>query len=381
MSQTARWMDLVVLGWLVYDLTGSRWLLGVVAFFRVIPMAFLGPVGGLLADRLDRRKLLLGLRPILLLETITLAVLVLTGSIQVWHILALALVAGAVQGLDSPSRWSLTLDIVGPSNVTNAVALSNVAFQVTMIIGPSLGGPMVDVFGIGRTYVIMAAIYIIDTALLWMVRSRPTPSGQRKSPLADLVFGFRAAWHNPVILGVLATTAFIAAFAFNYTAQVPAFAKDVLGQGATGLGMLMTMAGVGALSGSIIMAIYGKRWQRKGLIFLFGAAGLGIMLVLFSMSKSYPLSLGLIAGVGLVQSVFLTMQTSCLLLVSSQEMRGRVMGLLMFIIGAGHVGDLLVGWIAQVWGAPWAVGLAGVACFVGVIFMATAIPGLRRATV
>lgn len=352
---SARWMDLFVLQWQVLVMTDSAFHVSLVGFYRMAPMFVFGLLTGVLADRLDRRALLLAAQLWNGVASAAIGVLILTGHLALWHLAVLVTALGFSWALDLPSRRSYIYEMVGPRRVVNAMALDHVGMDGAKIVGPILGGLLWPVVGAGGCLLILSAGYLVN---FWLYRRLPSappprPSGSPRV-LRNLMDGLAYVFRTPVILGVVAVTAVMNLLGFPYQHMVPVVGRHVLELGPLLTGLLLAADGLGALTGSLVVASLGEV-RQKGRLFVAGSVLMMTAVLLFSLSRWYLLAVGLLFMVGAGTACFATMQSSLVLTSASDAMRGRAMGALMLAIGFGPLGALLIGALASVWDAPRAV--------------------------
>lgn len=379
-SLTGTWMQQLALSWLVYRLTGSAFFLGLVAFASQLPATLTSPLAGVLADRWDRHRILVGTQLLGMAQATAIAVLVIGGWVQVWHIVALAALLGVVMGLDIPARQALFVDLVDGDreDLANAIALNSSLFNATRLVGPSLAGFLIATMGEGPVFAINAASYL---AVLWSLAvmrltsvTRPDASG---SILHRLREGFAyAAGLHPVRALLLMLGAF-SLVGMPYVVLLPVFADAVLDGGPRTLGLLMSAAGLGALSGALWLA--GRPTVRglSGVIVVAGAM-FGAGLIGFSFSRSLFLSLPLLVVTGAGMMVMAASINTVLQTIVPAGLRGRVMSLYaMAFMGMGTLGALASGWLATMIGAPTTVALGGLGCLATTVWFARVRPALR----
>lgn len=378
LSSTARWADMVVIGWLTLDLTASPLMVGVVAASKMAGYVA-APFMGVIADRVDRRRLLIVASAVNLATAATMLLLVATGTLALWHLVSLAVVSSLTWSLDHPTRQAFVPDLVDKEHLTNAIALNSVAVETTVVVGPALGGLLIPAFGIGGAYALIAAIYVFDLLVLTRLQhGRKAASAVHEPPVKSLLAGLRYVRGNRTVLVLLLIAGLFNLFAAPYRyAFLPVFARYILDSGPTGYGMLTAMAGVGGLTSGVFVIALGN-FRRKGRLLLFATFALPASLLLFSLSTSYPLSLALVFACGLTQAMIWTLIATLILGHTEQSMRGRVMGLRTGVIIALPVGNLVAGAIAEQYGAPLAQGGYAVAAAVLMLAIVVRVPGLRR---
>ncbi len=373
---SARWMDLFVLQWQVLVMTDSAFHVSLVGFYRMAPMFLFGLLTGLLADRLDRRTLLLAAQLWNAVVSAAIGVLVLTDHLALWHLAVLVTALGFSWALDLPSRRSYIYEMVGPRRVVNAMALDHVGMDGAKMVGPILGGLLWPVIGAGGCLLILSGGYLVN---FWLYRRLPPapPLHSKGSPhvLRNLFDGLAYVFKTPVILGVVAVTAVMNLLGFPYQHMVPVIGRHVLELGPFLTGLLLAADGLGALTGSLVVASRGDV-RQKGRLFLVGSIVMMGAVLLFSLSQWYLLAFGLLFMVGAGTACFATMQSTLVLTNASDAMRGRAMGALMLAIGFGPLGALLIGALASVHGAALAVTVfasAGILLLTLVFWKATAL--------
>ena len=381
-SNVSRWMQMTMLAWLVLEMTDSPLRVALVGFFGMSPMLLLGVVGGVLADRVDRRRLLLATQSVSLITSVVMATVLVLGAEQYWYAYIAMLVSGVGWALDMPSRRAILPDLMGRSGVTNAVALDSVAMQSSLLLGPVLAGAMISAAGVSGGYVFITISCVASVLLIRAVKlpNRPTRFGASHDIVGNLLEGFRYVKGNNVILATLLVTVFMNLFMFPYVQMVPILAKETLQAGPGLMGILMGSAGLGALVGAVLIASLG-RVTHHGRLYWGGAMLALSALMAFSLSTWYLASLPIMVILGLGTAGFGTMQATITMLVSSEEMRGRALGVMSLAIGAGPLGAVLTGAVASAYGAPFAIGLNAAIGLVLLASIAVLMPSLFAATV
>lgn len=354
---SARWMDLFVLQWQVLVLTDSALQVTLVGFYRMLPMFVLGLFSGLVADRFDRRSVLLFAQLWNAAASAGLGILALTDRLALWHLAILVTALGFAWALDMPSRRSYIYDMIGPRRVVNAMALDHVGMDGAKMLGPALGGLLWPAIGTGGCLLLLAAGYLANFSLYLGVPPAPPVRPAGTGPvLRNLAEGVGYALRNPVILGVLAVTAVMNLLGFPYQHLAPVVGKQVLELGPRLTGLLLSADGLGAFTVSLLIASR-RDVRHKGRLFVIGSALLLAAVLGFSISRWYLLSFALLFIAGAGVAGFATMQSSLILTSASDAMRGRAMGALMLAIGFGPLGTLLIGVVASALGAPAALTL------------------------
>ena len=353
-----RWLDFIVLGWLVLVITESPFMVGLAAFCRFAPMIVLGLFAGVLIDRFDRGRLIVGAQCTNLIVALVLTVLFGTGSGELWHLIALELVLGIAWAIDFPTRRAILFTLVGPKLVTNAVSLESVSMQGTKIVGPLVGGVLLARVGPEAAYLVLAALYgcsLILTATVARQVAPPTVGGAAESIVGSLAAGFREARGQPAIMGVLLITVWMNFLVFPYQQIMPVFARDVLHVGPELLGLLVAAGGLGTLVAALWIA--GRRdFTAHRQAFVGGSMLSGVLVVAQAFTPGYEWALLIQFAIGLGDAGFGTMQSTIILLAAHERARGRVLGILSVCIGMNPLGALWVGLATTYVGAPVAFG-------------------------
>ena len=378
LSLSGTWMQSLAQSWLVYRLTGSPLLLGLVAFASQAPVLAFGLLGGVLADRWPRHRLLLVTQSLSLIQAATLATLTLTGAVTVHWILGLAAVLGLINALDMPVRQSFIAELVPRADLPSAIGLNSSAFNAARIIGPSIAGVLVASVGEGICFLINTLSFLAVIACLLAMRLPEKPTPAHENPVALLAHGLRYARETPHVRAILALIAGLSLTAMSYTVLLPVFAGEILHAGAHGFGALMAATGVGALAGALRIA---RRASIRGLgtvivqaVLIFGAS-----LVALAASTTLWLSILVlcVTGYGMI-----TAMAGCNTLLQSlvpDELRGRVMSLYtLFFLGMSPIGSLLAGALATHVGTPLTFLAGGLGALLGAALFWRALPAIRR---
>ena len=378
-SLIGTWMQTVAQSWLVYRMTGSAFLLGAVGFAGQIPVFIMAPVGGIVADRHNRQRVVIGTQTVSMILAAILAALTLSHQVQVWQILVLAAGLGAVNAFDIPARQSFLIDMVGREDLMNAIALNSSMFNGARIIGPAVAGILVASIGEGWCFFANSVSYIAVIAGLLMMRiKRPARLATEGSPLENIVEGFAYARNTGPIRAILLLLGLVSFVGMPYAVLMPVFADQILHGGARGLGILMGATGVGALLGAASLA---ARVGVRGLGKLIGfcAGGFGLSLILFSFSKIFWLSTLLLLPVGFFMMVQMASSNTLIQSMVPDQLRGRILAVYsMMFMGMAPFGALSAGAVANRLGAPWTVALGGAACVAAAIFFWGQLPSFRR---
>jgi MFS family permease len=362
-SLIGTWMQNVAQSWLVYRLTGSSVLLGMVGFFSQIPVFLLATLGGAVADRHSRHRIVIATQTASMILAFILAALTLTGAIRIWHIFVLAGLLGVVNAFDIPARQSFFVEMVGRADLMNAIALNSSMFNVSRIVGPAIAGLLVAAIGEGWCFFANGVSYIaVIIGLLMMTLEPRQHSPRADSPLAHIVGGFRFVLGNEPVLFLIALVAVSSFAGMPYLVLMPIFADRILHGGAETLGTLMGASGIGALAGALTLA---SRESLKGLGLWVAASAtsFGASLVAFSFSRSYLLSLALLVPVGFSMMIQMGATNTLIQSMAPNELRGRALGVYsMMFVGVAPFGSLLAGFVAGRYGAPLTVAASGIVC-------------------
>ncbi len=377
-SSTARWADMVVVGWLTLELTDSALMVGIVAASKMAGY-LAAPFMGVIADRMDRRRLLIIAAAVNLVASVIMLLLFATGWLLLWHVIALALVSSLTWALDNPVRNALVPDLVDREDLTNAVALNAVAVEITVVIGPAIGGLLIPALGMAGAYGLIAVIYLLDVVVLCMMKEvKQSTVKQHEPPLKSLIGGMKYVWDNQTVLVLLVIAFLLNLLAAPYRyAFLPLFARYVLDTGPAGYGMLTAMAGFGALAAGLWVVSLGNV-RHKGVLLVWSSFAWPAALLLFAFSTSYALSMALVFVAGLAQALCWTVIATLILSNTEQTMRGRVMGLRTGVVIALPIGNFLAGAVAERFGAPMAQGAYAAGAIVLMVVIVMLAPRLRR---
>ena len=376
-SLIGTWMQTVAQSWLVYQLTGSSLKLGAVGFASQIPVFLVAPIGGTVADRVNRHRIVIATQVASMILAFILAALTLTHTVKVWHIFVLAALLGVVNAFDIPGRQSFLVDMVGRDDLMNAIALNSSMFNGARVIGPAIAGILLVKIGEGGCFLANGISYIAVIIGLLMMKVECKPRSKSDSPIDDIIEGFRWVSRTGPIRALLLLLGLVSLVGMPYTVLMPVFADHVLHAGARGLGTLMGFTGVGALLGALTLAM---RSGVKGLgrLVWICCAGFGISLIAFSFSKLLWLSAVLLIPVGFFIMLQMACSNTLIQAMVPDALRGRVMALYsMMFMGMAPFGALLGGAMADRMGAPITVAVGGVASIAGGIWFGRQLPVFR----
>ena len=379
-SLIGTWMQLIALGWLVYDLTDSALLLGIVGFFGQIPTFFLTPFIGVFIDRWNRHRVLIVTQTLSMIQAFILAFLTLTGRINIWHIVLLSLGLGLVNAFDMPARQAFVVEMVEKrSDLSNAIALNSSMVNSARLIGPAVAGILVAIVGEGFCFLINGISFISAIAALLAMKIKKIPKNKYSNNIAkDIKEGFRYAFGFIPIRSILLFLGLISLIGMPYTVLMPIFAKDILHGGPNFLGFLMASAGIGALVGGIYLA---SRRTVLGLgRILTAATGVfGLSLIIFSVSKNLWLSLSMMLISGLGMLIHIASTNTILQTITEDDKRGRIMSFwTMAFMGMSPFGNLMAGALANSIGASNTVLISGGICILGAVIFSIKLPLIRK---
>ncbi len=362
-SLIGTWMQNVAQAWLVYKLTGSSVLLGLVAFFSQIPVFLLSPLGGIVADRYSRHRVVIATQVSSMLLAFILAGLTLSGLVQIWHIMTLAALLGVINSFDIPARQAFIIGLVGKGDLINAIALNSAMFNASRIVGPAVAGILVATVGEGWCFFINAASYLaVIAGLLMMGTYLPTQQAHGRSALSEIAEGFAFAVGKAPIHTLLVLLGILSLIGMPFAVLMPIFADQILHSGAQGLGWLMGATGIGALAGALILATR-RSVRGLGRWVAFSAAAFSVSLVLFGYSRWFWVSLATMLLTGFAMMIEMGSSNTLIQSMVPDNLRGRIMAMYsMMLLGMAPIGALLAGILADRFGAPLTVAGGGVLC-------------------
>ncbi|MSQ14659.1 MAG: MFS transporter [Dehalococcoidia bacterium] len=380
-SSIGRSMRVFIRGYFVYQITNSTVWLGAVNASLAFPMLFLPFVGGVLADRMDRKKLLVITESALVLLWIVVSIAILAGLPKIeWVLVVSSLISGTVQSFGRPAHQVVIPNVVSKENLMNAIALDTTIQRGATVLAPTLGGLLLVIISPGAGFLVTAALQgVAVICLLLMKWSSEGPIQTRQSTFGSLLEGFHYMRKDMIILGVVAMGASSSLFAGAYGSFLPAFAKDTLHVGSQGLGLLLTAGGVGAVTGGLVMASIGG-FKHKGALQLAAGMSYAVLLLMLAQSTSFSLSLVLMGLVSVMTVSFGTVNDTILQLIAPDQLRGRIMGVRLVIHGLAPFGLLPMGILAQAFGVPFAVTLGAALYATAIVLVALIIPQLRNYT-
>ena len=367
----SRWMQMTLLAWFVLELTGSPWFVALTGFFAFAPMLAIGLLGGLLADSVNRRRLLVTTQTTSLLSTVALTALLHTGIVEFWYAYVALAVLGTAWALEMPSTRSVIHDLVGSEGVTNALALDSLAMNGSRMAGPALAGLLIALTEVNGGYTAVGSFQAIALGLLLMARVPSESRGELRprQMVQRLREGIAYVRGSRIILAAVTVTFLANLFLFPFIQLVPVVARDVLGVGPALMGLLQSADGLGAVFGSVLIAS-ASGLRCHGGIYLAGTGLAMLALLLFSFSRWYGVSVLMLMILGLGTAAFGTMQAAIVMLAAREEMRGRALGVISLAIGAIPLGSLMIGAIADALGPAMAIRILAGAGLVSMVLVA-----------
>ena len=380
-SQISFAMVLITRGWLVLKLTDSPFLVTAATATALLPPALAAPFTGVMADRLNRRTILIMGEVATFVILLALSLLVLKDLVRVWHVFVLSALSGVAFAFILPTRPALVPNLVGPRDMVNGMVLYTTVISASLFVGPAMAGYIIDARSIGAAFLTASLLLIPAVALLLLLRPPQAVEGSEQAPsgsvLGNLSEGLAYVVQRPALVGFLLIGLATAVFAAPYMTLLPVVARDILDVGPNGLGLLGAWSGIGALVGAFTVAFFSSSRHMKLLLFA-SVLGIGPILILFALSSIFAVSLAIVAVVGAVLQIAFTSNITLVQMAAPDYIRGRVMGIRYIIMGTGTLGILLLGVGAEVLGPAVALVLMGLFALVMVMLILVAIPELRQ---
>ena len=370
-SVIGTWMQSVAQGWLMHRLTGSAFMLGLLGFTQFLPVMFLSLWAGVVADRMDKRRLIITTQALALVQAGALATVVTLGVVQPWMVLCLAFAFGIVNSFDLPARQSFLIEMVGKEDLPNAIALNSAAFNTARVVGPAVAGVVMGAAGEGVCFWLNALSYLAVLAMLLRMDlpRRVADPATYAGALSNLRDGVRYALGTGPIRNLLALLGICAGLGFQYMVLLPVYAREILHANEQAYGFMVAAFGLGSLLSAIVMTRRQDRWGlRRNLLLGLGSAAVGMGV--FAWTRAMPLSLamGFAAGFGLI--LYVASTNTLVQLTTEDRFRGRIMSLYTFMfIGTAPIGALLAGAIAQRWNAPLATSVSALVLLGGAVWV------------
>ena len=374
-------MTNIARGWLIHDLTGSAFMVTTVNAMGMIPVLGFSIFGGVIADRMDRRLVIIASDAFNLLVLLFLTILIITDIVQVWHVFALSLFHGVGFSLGMPARTATVSNLLDQDDAASGVALFSTIFSAGQLVGPALAGYLINVYGMGAAFITACSTIAPALILLSILRVSVPESNLGATPqvsaLRSVGQGLSYVRGRSVLVGLMLMGLAITVFAMPYQAILPVFAGDVLDVGPSGLGWLGAMGGAGAIAGSITVASFSAPRQMKALMIASGL-GLGVFIALFALSTAYLLSLAFVLVAGYLFQIFITGNYTLIQIIPPDYIRGRVLSLRMVVVGMGPVGMALLGAGAEELGPAAATAAMGMTSLALLLVIVWRIPSIRR---
>ncbi len=380
-SLVGTWIQRITIPWLVYQLTGSAFLLGVVGFAGQIPTFLIAPFAGVITDRINRYRLLIATQVAAMIQAFALAFLYLSGHIEVWHIVTLSVMLGIINAFDVPVRQSFMIEMVEKKeDLANAIALNSSMVNGARLLGPSIAGLLIALTGEGICFLLNGVSYLfVIVSLLMMTITPRVINKKNKRVLKEMQDGFSYTFGYPPLKYIIVLLALVSLTAMPYTVVMPVFAKEVLHGGSHTFGFLMGASGLGALLGALFLA------SRKNVLGLdkvipLAAGTFGLALIAFSFSRYFLLSMGLMVFIGLGMMLQMATSNTIIQTIVDDDKRGRVMSIYtMAFMGTAPFGSFLAGSLASKFGAPTTLLIGGSVCILGAIVFSRKLPKLKEA--
>jgi len=380
-SLVGTWMQNVGEGWLILTLTNSPFYVGLTSALSSLGVLLFSLYAGVIADRVDKRRVIVFMQVAFMLEAFTVAILVATHVVAVWQVLLLATLLGLASAFDIPMRQSFVVEMVGKEDLMNAIALNSSLFNGARVIGPAIAGLLIGALGIAWCYFLNGLSYVAVIAGLLLMRLPPVT---RPPKTTSTWGGFREVLaflrNDRRLRALMILTAILSVFGFPYISMMPVFARDVLHRGAAGYGALTSSIGVGAVIGALGIALASARIRKRGRLMLVGGTALGVLLILFSASRSLGVSMALLALAGCAMIVNNSLANTLLQTGAPDHLRGRIMGFYSFVfVGMAPFGAFLFGLAAEHIGAPTTIAIGGAIVVVAVTIGGIVEPSIRAA--
>ena len=372
---------MIARGWLALELTDSSFMVTAVNAVGMLPMLVFSAFGGVIADRMNRRLVLIVSEAFNFVVVLALALLIVADLVNIHLVFALTILHGVGFALAMPARAASVSNLVDQKDLASGVALFTTIFSAGQLVGPAMAGYLINAYGMGFCFVSASVVLVPALAFLFLLRIPSVEPGfgapAQASVLGSIAQGLDYVRRNNVLVGLMLMGAATTIFAMPYQTLLPVFARDILNAGASGLGWLGAMGGAGAIAGSISVAAFSSPRQMKWLM-LSGGLGLGIFIALFAFSTDYLLSLFLVLLVGYLFQIFMTSNFTLVQVISPDYVRGRVLSIRMIAAGLGPVGMIMLGAGAEAWGAPAATAAMGLLSLALVAAILLGIPSVRR---
>ena len=371
-------MEQLTRGWLILKLTDDSPLaLSLVMMSFALPLTFAAVLGGLMADRIPRRRMIIYCLSGNTVMTLLLATLDMTGLIRFWHLMVIGFINGTLAAFNMPSRQSIVSDIVPPESLMNAISLNSSGMNLTRTIGPAVAGLLIIYLDTAGVFYLIAGVFAFSIICMAMMRAGQKPANiSGTGVIADIAAGFRYAIGNPTLFGLIVMAFVPALFGFPYLALLPAWAREALNVRSDGLGLLMMFMGMGSLVGTLILASL-RQLKRRGAFLMATSLAWGITLAVFSQCGSYAMALPLLLLIGFLSAIFMSLNMTLMQIYSTPEMRGRIVSMAMMTFGLMPLSAVPFGALAERIGTPDSLGLSGVILTLAAVGFFFAFPKFR----
>ena len=368
MSSVGTWMQIVAQGWLIYRLSHSAFLLALDQFLNGLPIFVLSPITGVIADRVERRRILLASQYVQMTTAAILTILVGTGLVHVWHIICLSFVTGVAQAFGAPAYQALIPTLVDREDMPNAIALNSIQFNLAVTVGPALAGQALAKLGETWCFGLNALSFLAPVISLTIISARFFPEKTKESIFVSFKKGIVFARQQPAMEALILLAFSMTFLAMPMRTYLPVFVKDIFHRGPETYGNLLSLMGIGSISGSLMIAAAGNT-KRKGLVALGGLVVLGMGISVFALSRKLPVSGVALLIVGAAMMAVFATVNSLIQLITTNEMRGRVMSIYTFAFRGGMpMGNLVSGWLVPVFTAPLVLGVNGLLLIVVALY-------------
>lgn len=367
-SLTGTWMQTIAQAWLVLQITDSKAALGTVTMLQFLPITILVLFAGVVADRLPKRRFLVFTQTLAAAQAATLAALVWTGYVELWHVYALALVLGLANAFDQPTRQAFVVEMVGKDDLQNAIALNSGMFNAARLLGPAVGGFVIATVGVRGAFLANALSFVPVIAALLLIDARALHGAARAAagatnPAREVIEGLRYVWRTPPALLVVLLLSFIGTFGYNFSVVLPLVDRYVLHRGSVGLGLMTASVGMGALLAAVTLA---SQRRASTATMMRGALAFGLVLGAVALSRWFPVTIALLVALGAAGTLFTATANTTLQLAAPDHLRGRVMSLYMLLFaGSTPIGGYLTGRMAERLGVPETVTIEAALCLAG----------------
>jgi MFS family permease len=373
-SNIGTWMQIIAQGWVVYQLGHSELTLGLVAFASAVPNLIVSPWAGVIVDRMSRRTLLILTQAGAMILAFALGALSFSGVVKEWHVIVLAALLGVVNAFDAPARQAIVPELVGKRDLANAIALNSMMFNSARVIGPAVAGLMLAAVGAAWCFTINGISFLAVILGLWLMKLPPIRKTPIKSPWGQLVGGFKYAVSNKEISGLILLSLVFSLFGISYSTILPAFVEKTLHSGAAAYGWINTATGFGAVTGALLLANHNISHGRRGKMLVITNIAFPLILIAFSFTSAFPLSLLFAYGLGVGFMVQFTTINTLLQTRVDDEFRGRVMALYTItFFGFAPLGNLVIGILGQAYGLTFSMVLFAILSLIlsRIVFMRT----------